>query len=240
MSVVGSGATGGGGGAKRNTTTAAAATTSTTRSSGGIGGSGKETGAVEANVVGRGVIRLEEAVVPLGGWAGLHVLVEKGEDIDVQVGVGPHGRPLLPAHQLVDEVAVVLLGILRSGSGLVGVPLGGPAGLENTLLKNAACIRGGGIDDPGVGLEKDELQRDLLGVGLVGEVGVGIDEERGAGLEMEVEDGSQAGGEVRVEPAGEGEVGGLEDGEGVGSGDGDLVLEVEGAEDGVDALHSPE
>jgi len=70
----------------------------------------------------------------------------------------------------------------------------------------------GGVHHPLVGLEEHEVQGNLFGVGLVGEIRVSVDEEGRSGFGLEAEDGSQARSEVGTEGSGRRRIGGLEDG----------------------------
>lgn len=177
----------------------------------------------------------------------------------IQVGIGPHRRALLLGDEL-QQVPIVPPRILRRRPRLVGVTLRRPAGLRDLqadilVAELLHCGVGGvdlgvehvvvvkarpGVHDAGARPEQHEIERHLLWVGLVGEVGVRIDLERRPHLAVEVEDARQLGGEIAAEGAGGGRVGDFKDGEVVGGGDGDLLVEVEGDEGGVDALHGGE
>lgn len=97
---------------------------------------------------------------------------------------------------------------------------------------------GGGIYNPLVLLEENEIQRNLLRISLVCEERIGVDEEGRPRFGVEVEYRSNAAGEISPECSGGRRVRGLEDAQGVGGGDADLLVEPKVDQGRVDALHS--
>lgn len=108
----------------------------------------------ERDVVNLLLVRVEKAVVPLGGGAGLLVLVEEGEEVDVE-GLRRPERGSAAGQDAADEVAVIRRSVLGAGADLILVALRRPAGFGDDHLDVVEADGGHGSED-GVDLGLEE------------------------------------------------------------------------------------
>uniref|UniRef100_A0A804U9B6 Uncharacterized protein n=1 Tax=Zea mays TaxID=4577 RepID=A0A804U9B6_MAIZE len=184
----------------------------------------------ELDVVHLLLVRVEDAVVALGGRPGLLVLVEEREEVHVDVGVGAARGAGVAGEHAAGQVAVVRRGVGRRSARLVGVALGRPPRLGDhdahavvalpepadrgehgvqLRVEEAVVLEAvPGVEHAGVGAEQGVVEGDVSRIAGVSEERVRVHHEVRPGLRQEVEHGLHDGlREVLPERARRGRVG---------------------------------